>query len=97
VCVCVCVCVVRFSVVLACRYSGTVYGSDPPRVHGITHKQAIAGWMEDSPGKGHNTPGGPWKLLSNESSTKLMDKCGTYADPLRAVCLVPLAERSLIS
>ena len=97
VCVCVCVCLVRCSDVLAGRYSSSVEGNDPPTVLGITHAQAIAGWMADAAGKGGTTPGGPWKLLSNESSVKLMEKCETHAGPLLAVCLIPLADRSLIS
>ena len=41
--------------------------------------------------------GGPWKLLSNVSETKLIEKCQTKSGPLLAVCLVPLMPRSLIS
>lgn len=82
---------------LAGRYSASVQGNDAPTVLGYTHAQAIAGWINDEQGQGHHTSYGPWKLLSNESNHKLIEKCETHSGPMRAVCLIPLTTRSLIS
>jgi hypothetical protein len=83
--------------VVAGRFSASVQGNDAPVIQGYTHSQAIAGWINDEMGQGHQTPGGPWKLLSNSSNEKALEKCGTHSGPLLAVCLIPTLDRSLIS
>lgn len=79
------------------RYSMSIQGDDAPTVSGYTHAQAISGWIKDDKGKGSKTQGGPWKLLSNVSKSKPIEKCETKSGPLLAVCLVPVLPRSLIA